>query len=109
MSEPKTSRYVDMPAGEIVKAPPPSLVQVAHAIEPHLSELLALRPYHRLPELHEEIKGALIAVVSKQLCESIDRHEKAASRLSMQLLWLNIILGVFTIAGTVLTIISLMK
>ncbi len=33
-----------------LSTPPPSLVQVAHAIEPHLSELLALRPYHRLPE-----------------------------------------------------------
>jgi len=89
MSEPNTSRYIDMPVGEIVKA----LCDHAQVGS----------------KLHEEIKGALIAVVSQQLCESIDRHEKAASKLSMQLLWLNIILGIFTVAGTVLTIISLMK
>jgi len=60
-------------------------------------------------QLHEEIKGALSAVLIKSLTESIDRHERAATRLSGQLLWLNIILGIFTIAGTVLTIIAFIK
>lgn len=33
-----------------IDAPPPTLVEVAHAIEPHLSELLALRPFQRIAE-----------------------------------------------------------
>ena len=33
-----------------IDAPPPTLVEVAHAIEPHLSELLALRPFQRTAE-----------------------------------------------------------
>jgi hypothetical protein len=57
-------------------------------------------------QLHAEISGALAAVLAKNLVESIDRHERAASRLSTQLLWLNIILGVFTVAGTALALIS---
>ena len=58
---------------------------------------------------HEEVKGAINAALTKQLCESIDRHERASSCLSKQILWLNFILGAFTIAGTVLAIISLLK
>ncbi|MBP8919970.1 MAG: lipoyl(octanoyl) transferase LipB [Micropruina sp.] len=30
--------------------PAPSLIEVGHALEPHLSELLALRPFTRMPE-----------------------------------------------------------
>lgn len=58
---------------------------------------------------HQEVKGALNYALTKRLCDSIDRHEKASSRLAIQVLILNVILGIFTIAGTVLTIISLMK
>lgn len=86
---PAQSEYVNMPVPELVKA---------------LCD-------HAQPgsKLHEEIKGALSAALTKQLSESIDRHEQAASRLSNQLLWLNIILGVFTVVGTVLTVWSLLK
>ena len=87
MSEPKNSHYIDMPVPEIVKA----LCDHAQVGS----------------KLHEEIKGALIAAVSKQLADSIDRHERAASNLSVQLLWLNIILGAFTIAGTILSLIHI--
>ncbi len=58
---------------------------------------------------HQEVKGALNYALTKRLCDSIDRHEKASSRLAIQVLILNVILGIFTIVGTVLTIISLMK
>ena len=58
---------------------------------------------------HQEVKGALAAALVKQLAESIDRHERAASRLSAQLLWLNVILGLFTVVGTVLTVMALLK
>ena len=58
---------------------------------------------------HQEVKGALNYALTKRLCDSIDRHEKASSRLGIQVLILNVILGIFTIVGTVLTIISLMK
>jgi hypothetical protein len=86
MSTPKTSRYVDVQIPELVKA---------------LCD-------HAQPgsQLHEEIKGALMAALTKSLTDSIDRHERAATRLSNRLLWLDIILGVFTVVGTVLTIIA---
>lgn len=86
---PKQSHYIGMSAPEIVKA---------------LCD-------HAQPgsKLHEEIKGALFAVLTDSLVKSIDRHERAATRLSNQLFWLNIILGVFTVVGTVLTIIAFVK
>jgi hypothetical protein len=89
MSSTTQSAYVDMPIPELVKA---------------LCD-------HAQPgsKLHEEIKGALNAALVSQLASSIDRHERAATCLSNQLLWLNVILGVFTIVGTVLTIWSLLK
>ena len=37
-----------------IDGPAPSLVEVAGAIEPHLTELLALRPYRRQPEFAEQ-------------------------------------------------------
>ena len=89
MSDKKTSRYVDMSAPELVKA---------------LCD-------HAQPgsQVHEEIKGALSTVLTKHLADSIDRHERAASRLSNRLLWLNIILGAFTIIGTILAVISFLN
>lgn len=60
-------------------------------------------------KLHEEIKGALAAVLVKDLTEAVDRHERAASKLSARLLWLNIVLGVFTVAGTVLSIVAFIQ
>ena len=55
---------------------------------------------------HEEIKGAITIVASKTLADAIDRHEAAESRLSNRLLWLNIILGAFTVIGTILAVIG---
>lgn len=91
-SEPKSepqSHYTDKSAPELVKA---------------LCD-------HAQPgsKLHEEIKGALYTVLTNNLTSSIDKHEKAATRLSNQLLWLNIILGIFTIVGTVLSIVAFKK
>lgn len=85
MSDP-SSRYVDMPIPQLVKA---------------LCD-------HAQPgsQTHEEIKGALSVALIKSLTDSIDRHEQAATRLSNRILWLNIILGIFTVVGTVLTIMS---
>lgn len=55
--------------------------------------------------LQDEIRGALIVAVARVVTESIDRHERAATKLSNRLLWLNVILGAFTIVGTVLAVI----
>ena len=60
-------------------------------------------------QLHSEIVGALATVLTKELAESIDRHERAATALSNRLLWLNIILGIFTVAGTVLTVAAFVR
>lgn len=89
MDTPKESHYINMPPGEIVKA---------------LCD-------HAQPgsKLHEEIKGALAAVLTKNLTDSIDKHEQAATRLSNRLLWLNIMLGAFTVVGTVLTVIAFLR
>lgn len=57
-------------------------------------------------QLHSEIVGALATVLIKDLSESIDKHERAASKLSNRLLWLNIILGIFTVVGTLLAVVS---
>lgn len=89
MSTDKESRYLSMPPTEIVKA----LCTHAQAGS----------------QLHEEIKGALSAVLTKNLTDSIDRHEKAASVLSTRLLWLNIILGAFTVVGTVLAVVAFIQ
>lgn len=89
MSTPKEISYVNMPVPQLVKA---------------------LRDHAQVgSQMHSEIAGALAAVLTTNLVESIDRHERAASRLSNQLFWLNIILGVFTVAGTVLTIVSFVR
>ena len=64
MSDDKTSRYVAMPAAEIVKALGSHAQPGSH--------------------LHEEIKGALPTVLVKSLTDSIDRHERAASVVSLK-------------------------
>jgi hypothetical protein len=53
---------------------------------------------------HAEVHAALHAGLVSQLTSSIDAHQKAATRLSVQLLVLNIILGFFTVAGTALAV-----
>ena len=89
MSDPKSNRFLEMTIPEIVSA------LSTHAEPGSL--------------LHEEIKGALSAVLITRLSDAIDRHEKAASRLAMQVLLLNIIFGLFTIAGTVWAFTQLFK
>lgn len=80
------SKYCDMDARQLVKA----LKSNAMPGSP----------------VHEEIKGALNAVLIDSLVTSIERHQNAEAKLSRQLLILNIILGVFTVAGTVFALIS---
>jgi hypothetical protein len=60
-------------------------------------------------QVHSEVQAALQAAVTEHLAASIDRHEKAASRLTVQVLGLNIILGVFTVVGTILAIIAFIQ
>lgn len=86
---PKTSLYLGKPVPELVKL-------LCDGGDPQSRLIL-------------EVKGALAAKLTQELCQSIDRHERAATRLSVQLLWLNIILGAFTVLGTVLTIWSLVR
>lgn len=59
--------------------------------------------------IHSEVQAAIQAKLTDQLADSIDRHERAATRLTRQLFVLNIVLGVFTVSGTVLTIIAFMR
>ena len=75
-------------------------------IKKSIPELVKALCDHAQPgsQLHEEIKGALYASLTEKLSVSIDKHERASSNLSRQLLWLNITLGIFTIAGTALAI-----
>lgn len=77
-------------------------------LEKSIPELVKALCDHAQPgsQLHEEIKGALYASLVEKLSASIDKHEKTSSNLSRQLFWLNIILGVFTVAGTALAIYS---
>ncbi len=88
MTSTNKSKYVGKPIPELVKA---------------LCD-------HAQPgsQLHEEIKGALYASLTEKLSTSIDKHEKASSKLSKQLLWLNIVLGIFTVTGTVLAICAIL-
>lgn len=87
MSVQPESEYVKRPAGQIVKC-------LGNDAQPG-------------SHLHEEIKGALYAVLTENLTASIDRHEKAATRLGTRLLWLNYILVALTVVGTVLAILHL--
>ena len=89
MTKPKESNYLKFSIPELVKA------LCDHA--------------QRGTQLHEEIKGALFASLTERLASSIDKHEQAATKLSRQLFWLNIILGVFTVVGTALAIYSFIK
>lgn len=58
---------------------------------------------------HEEMKAALQAMLVERLAGAIDKHEQAASRLGLRLLWLDIALGVFTVVGTVLAVIAFVR
>lgn len=73
-----------------------------------IGELLANLSDHATPisNLHQEIKGAVQATLVQDLVSSIDRHERAASRLAKQVLILNIILGIFTVVGTILAAVA---
>ncbi len=64
-------------------------------------------------KMHEEIKGALTVACTKEIKKSIDSFNqsmssgvKAANRLSNMILALNIVLGIFTVIGAVLTVIQ---
>lgn len=83
------SSYVNMPVAQLVKA----LCDHAQVGS----------------SLHSEITGALAVRLTSDLTEAINRHEKAASRLSNQLLVLNIVLGIFTVAGTVLAVMAFVR
>lgn len=89
MNSPRKSQYVSMSIPEL---------------------LAALRDHAQVgSQLHSEIQGALQARLATDLVDSIDKHERAASRLSNQLLWLNIILGAFTVLGTILAVVALLR
>jgi len=86
MSIPKTSRFLDYTAGQLVFA-------LSNEGEPGSKQ-------------HQEIKGALSTKLIAQLSEAIDRHEHAASRLATRILILDCVLGLFTIAGSILAIVQ---
>jgi hypothetical protein len=82
MSAPKTSKFLEYSAGQLVYA-------LCNEGLPGSQQ-------------HEEIKGALSAKLITGLADAIVRHERAASRLATRVLILDCILGVFTVAGFVL-------
>lgn len=57
--------------------------------------------------VHEQIKNALNAKLVKSLVETIDNHRVSSDNLSNRILQLNIILGIFTVAGFILGLITL--
>jgi Mg2+ and Co2+ transporter CorA len=83
MSERKVSPYLDWAVGEL---------------------LTEFRNVGMGSQINAELQGALQAKLTGNLVDSIDRHERAATKLANRLLWLNIILGFFTILGTVLAV-----
>jgi hypothetical protein len=52
----------------------------------------------------EQIRMAVIARSAQDVAKSIREYSASNTRLSGQLLWLNITLGVFTVVGTVLAV-----
>jgi hypothetical protein len=89
VSNSKETTYLNMPIPELVRA---------------------LRDHGQVgSQLHSEITGALQAALAMHLAASIDKHERAATRLSNQLLVLNIILGIFTVVGTVLAVVAFVQ
>lgn len=54
-----------------------------------------------------EVAGALATVLTAKIVSTIESHERAATKMSDQILCLNIILGIFTIVGTVIAICQL--
>jgi len=57
----------------------------------------------------EQQRMAIFVRCTEDLQRSVKDFTDSNNRLSGRLLWLNIILGVFTVVGTVLTIWSLIK
>lgn len=60
-------------------------------------------------KVFEQQRMAIFVRCTDDLLTSVDRFTSSNNKLSGQLFWLNIILGIFTIAGTVLTVWSLMR
>jgi hypothetical protein len=57
----------------------------------------------------EQQRMAVFARSAQEVAGSIREYTQTNNVLSNRLLWLNIILGIFTIAGTVLAVLSLLK
>jgi len=57
----------------------------------------------------EQQRMAIFVRCTEDIQRSIDAFTTSNTRLSGRLLWLNIILGIFTIVGTVLAVWSLLK
>ena len=55
----------------------------------------------------EQVRMAIIARSAQDVSKSIRDYTSSNNTLSGRLFWLNIILGVFTVAGTVLAVWSL--
>ena len=57
----------------------------------------------------EQQRMAIFVRCTEDLQRSVNDFTDSNNRLSGRLLWLNIILGIFTVVGTVLTIWSIIK
>ncbi len=60
-------------------------------------------------KVFEQQRMGIFVRCTEDIQGSIDRFTRSNKRLSGQLLWLNIILGIFTIAGTVISVWALVK
>lgn len=60
-------------------------------------------------QVFEQQRMAIFVRCTEDLQGSIEKFTQSNEKLSGQLLWLNIILGVFTVVGTVLTVVSIFQ
>ena len=60
-------------------------------------------------QVHEQQKMAIFVRCTEDLEASIRKFKDSSNKLSNRILWLNIILGLFTIVGTVLAIVQMIK
>jgi hypothetical protein len=60
-------------------------------------------------KVHEQQKMAIFVRCTEDLQQSIGHFTQSSNKLANRILWLNIILGVFTVIGTVLAVWQTLK
>jgi hypothetical protein len=60
-------------------------------------------------QVHEQQKMAIFVRCTEDLEASVRQFTDSSNKLSNRILWLNVILGLFTIVGTALAIVQMIK